>query len=209
VKFTAQEAAVLDRLFGSRLRAKVLGWALSHPDERFFVRQLESLLGEDSTNLSRELARLSDSGILIRESEGRQRYYRANRRCPIFPDLQQLVLKTSGAADVLRAALKPLEARIRAAFVFGSVAKGEPRADSDIDLLVIGDVTLRELVSALGQAQRRLGREVNPTIYTPGEFAEKAAKGQPFVRNVLSGPKLLVIGDEHELAGLGVEPLAR
>ncbi|HPD14792.1 MAG TPA: nucleotidyltransferase domain-containing protein [Planctomycetota bacterium] len=200
---------MLENLFGSRLRAKVLGWFLSHPEERFFVRQLESLLREDSTNLSRELARLSVLGILLRQTEGRQRYYRTNRRCPIFPDLQQLVLKTCGVADVLRAALKPLGARIRSAFVFGSVAKGEPRAESDIDLLVVGDVTLRELVSALGAAQHQLGREVNPTVYSPSEFAQKAAEKQPFVRDVLRGPKLLVVGDEHELAGLGGEPLAR
>lgn len=200
---------MLDGLFGSRLRARVLGWLLSHPDERFFVRQLESLLGEDSTNLSRELARLRDLGILVCQSEGRQRYYQANRRCPVFPELQQLALKTSGVADVLRAALKPLDARIRAAFVFGSVAKGEPSAESDVDLMVIGEVTIRELVSALAEAQRRLGREVNPTVYSPKEFAQKAAKGQPFVRNVLHGPKLPVVGDERELAGLGRESLAR
>lgn len=200
---------MLERLFGSRLRARVLGWFLSHPDERSFVRQLESLLGEDSTNLSRELARLHALGILICQSEGRHKYYQADRRCPVFPELQQLVLKTSGVADVLRAALTPLNARIRTAFVFGSLAKGEPRAESDIDLMVIGDVTLRELVSALAEAQRRLGREVNPTVYSPREFAEKAAKAQPFVRSVIQGPKLFVIGDERELAGLGGEPLAR
>jgi len=200
---------VLRKLFGSRLRAKALGWFLSHPDERFFVRQLESLLGEDSTNLSRELARLSALGILAHQSEGRQKYYQANRRSPIFSDLQQLVLKTSGVADLLRAALMPLKARIRTAFVFGSVAKGEPSAESDVDLMVVGGVTLRELVSALAEAQRQLGREVNPTIYSPEEFAEKAATGHPFVRDVLRGPKLLVIGDEHELARLGSESLAR
>lgn len=200
---------MLDRLFGSRLRARVLGWFLSHPDERFFVRQLESLLGEDSTNLSRELARLSVLGILAQQSEGRQKYYQANRRSAIFPDLQQLVLKTSGVADVLRAALTPLNPRICTAFVFGSVAKGEPSAESDVDLMVIGEVTVRELVSALAQAQRQLGREVNPTVYSAEEFAQKTAKGQPFVQSVRRGPKLFVIGDERELAGLGGEPVAR
>jgi uncharacterized protein len=189
----------LEALLGSRLRARLLGWLLSHPDERFFVRQLASLLEEDSTNLSRELARLAELGVVTSSQEGKQKYYRANPRCPVFPELRGLVLKTSGLGDVLRESLQPFAERIETAFVFGSFASGRADADSDLDLMVVGAVTLRELVEALGQAQDRLGREVNPVVYPVAEMRDKLSQGHRFLSSVLEGPKLFVIGTQDEL----------
>ena len=193
---------MLDTLLGSRLRAKVLAWLLCHSDERYFVRQLESILGEDSTNLSRELAQLAELGILVSQTEGRQKYYQADRQCPIFPELQGLAIKTMGVADVVKSALTSLADRIQVAFLYGSFAQGEPRADSDVDVMIVGDVRFTEVVSALAEAQQKLGREVNPTVYPPAEFREKAAADHHFIKAVLRGPKILLIGDEDDLAGL-------
>jgi len=115
--FATWRHPLLDRILGSTLRAKVLAWLLTHPDERYFVRALASILGEDSTNLSRELARLTALGVLSCQTEGRQKYYQANRKCPVFQELQGLVIKTMGVADVLRSALAPLASGIEVAFV--------------------------------------------------------------------------------------------
>jgi uncharacterized protein len=199
VKNTAPPTSLLESLLGSRLRAGLLGWLFSHPGERYFVRQLAVLLGEDSTNLSRELARLADLGIVIGSRGGQQKYFQVNEEAPVFPELRGLVLKTSGLGDLIRESLRPLSDRIRLCFVFGSVAAGKADAASDIDLLVVGDVSLRELVEALSPIQNRLGREVNPLVYPVPEFREKLGQGHRFLTSVLEGPKLFLIGSPHEL----------
>ncbi len=196
---------MLAKLMGSRLRAKVLGWLFSHVDERYFVRQLTALIGEDSTNVSRELSRLADMGLLICRKEGRQKYYRANPQCPVFAELRGLAVKTTGVADVLREALAALRSLVTVAFVYGSMARGEETALSDVDVMVIGRATFGDVVDALGPAQEKLGREVNPTVYPPREFADKIASGHHFVTAVRREPKIFLIGDENDLAGLAAK----
>ncbi|HEX4964291.1 MAG TPA: nucleotidyltransferase domain-containing protein [Thermoanaerobaculia bacterium] len=193
---------ILEQLLGSRLRARVLSWLLGHPGERYFVRQLAVALGEDSTNLSRELARLEALGIVSASREGQQKYFRADPESPIYPELRGLVVKTAGAGDLLREALQPLASRIRIALIFGSVAAGRETAASDVDVLIIGDPGLDELVEAFGPVQNRLGREVNPTVYPEAEFREKITRGHHFLRAVLEGPKIFLIGS---LEGLVTE----
>lgn len=190
---------MLKKLLGSRLRARVLGWLFTHPDERFFVRQLQTLLGEDKTNLSRELARLAKMGVLTSCTEGRQKYYQANRNSPIFSELQMLVSKTIGVADMVRSGLAPLTDRIDCALIYGSLAAGQTRVDSDVDLLVVGVVTFAEVVSTLATVQEDLGREINPSVFPRSEFRERLAAGDHFLRSVLAGPKIMLIGDEREL----------
>jgi DNA-binding transcriptional ArsR family regulator len=199
---TLSSTSILEHLLGSRLRAKLLGWLFSHPGERYFVRQLALLLSEDSTNLSRELARLAELGIVTGSREGQQKYFRVNPESPIFPELRGLVLKTAGLGDLLRESLAPLAGRIHVAFLFGSFAAGRADAASDVDLLVVGDVSLRELVEALGPIQNRLGREVNPVVYPVPEFREKSGQEHRFLTSVLEGPKLFLIGSAHELERL-------
>jgi predicted nucleotidyltransferase len=198
---------MLDKLLGSSLRAKLLGWLFSHHDQRYFVRQLTGLLGEDSTNTSRELARLEKSGILLCTREGRQKYYQANPRCPIFNELRGLALKTAGVADVLRSALTPLAKLIRVAFIYGSFARSEENAGSDVDLLVVGAAQFGDVVSALGPAQEALGREINPTVYPVAEFGAKVASKHSFITQVMNGSKVFILGDERELARLAGEPV--
>jgi len=193
---------MLAELLGSKLRAKVLGWLFSHSDERYFGRQLEEILNEDSTNISRELARLAKMGILTCQTEGRQKYYQANKNCPVFTELRGLVLKTAGLVDVLRGALKPLSKKIKVAFAYGSFATGSAKADSDVDLMVIGSCGFGEIVDAVGKTQDKLGREVNPSVYPADEFKKKVAAEHHFLKTVLAGSKIFLIGDEHELEGL-------
>lgn len=193
---------MLDKLLGSRLRAKALGWFFTHSGERCFVRQLTALLGEDSTNLSRELARLASLGVLACQQEGRQKYYRANPECPIFAELKSLAIKTAGAGDVLREALAPLAERVKVAFLYGSLSRGEENARSDADVMVIGKVAFGEVVQALRAAEEKLGREVNPTVYSPSEFKTKVAAKHHFLATVLSSSKIFLIGNKYDLGKL-------
>lgn len=193
---------MLAELLGSGLRAKVIGWLFTHADEEFFVRQLGFLLGEDSTNLSRELARLARLGVLSCKVRGRQKHYRANPDCPIYAELRGIAAKTAGMVDILRLSLAGLRDSISAAFVYGSMARAAGKAGSDVDLMIVGRANFGDVVSALQNAQDRLGREVNPSVYSEDDFANKLARGNHFLRTVMEGPRLLVIGDEHALAGL-------
>jgi predicted nucleotidyltransferase len=200
---------MLETLLGSRLRAKVLGWLFSHPDERYFVRQLTALVKEDSTNVSRELARLEKTGILVSTTEGRQKYYQVNRQSPIFNELHGLILKTVGVADIIKKALEPRIADIKLAFIFGSVAKRTEDRFSDIDLLVVGDITFGEVVDLISSAEGVLSRELNPVVYTVAEFNKRLSENHYFIRDILSEDKIFVVGDENELKSLGRKRLAK
>jgi predicted nucleotidyltransferase len=200
---------MLEALLGSKLRAKVLGWLFSHPDERYFVRQLTALLKEDSTNVSRELARLEKTGILVSTTEGRQKYYQANRQSPLFNELHGLMLKTVGVADIIKKALEPRMADIKLAFIFGSVARKAENRFSDIDLLVVGDITFGEVVDLISTAEEALSRELNPVVHTLAEFNRRLSENHYFIRDVLSGDKIFVIGDENELKALVGKRLAK
>jgi predicted nucleotidyltransferase len=158
--------------------------------------------------VQRELAALVQAGLLQREQSGRQVYFQANPQSPIFPELQGLILKTAGLAGVLRAALAPVEPRVAAAVVFGSMASGRMHGESDIDLLVVsGDLSLRDLAGPIRRASDRLGREVNINLYRPDEWAERAQSGHPLARSILSGPRLNLIGGADELERLAEKRL--
>jgi len=193
---------MLEQLFGSRLRAKILGWMFTHPDERYYVRQLTSLIHEDSTNISRELSKLSELGILLGMREGRQIYYTVNKNSSVYHELEGLVLKTHGLAGTIRAALKPFERQITIAFIYGSFARRTFNSASDIDIFIIGSVRFNEITKALMDAQNKLGREINPTVYPEQEFADKLKTSNHFINRVIKSEKLFLKGNENELAGL-------
>ena len=199
------DAATL--LFG-KARRQVLAWLYGHVDERFYLRQLVRHTGIVPGAIQRELQALTRAGLLTRRVEGRQVYFQANRESPIFGELQQLLLKTVGATDIIRSALTPLSDRIDVAFVYGSAAKGTLRAASDVDLVVIGGTSFGEVVSAVAEAQERLGRDINPTVYPEEEFVRKVRTGHHFLTTVLREPKTFIIGTEHELGRLAEERLA-
>jgi predicted nucleotidyltransferase len=201
----AREPATV--LFG-RTRRRVLGWLLGHPDESFYLRQIVRYAEAGQGAVQRELDLLTRAGLLRRSVRGRQVYFQANRESPLFSDLQSVFLKTAGVADVLREALAPVADRVRVAFVFGSAARGELRASSDIDLLVVGDVPFESVAHALAGAQERLGRDVNPTVYPPHEFVAKVRAGHQFLTTILDAPHVFVIGGSDELGRLGAKRLA-
>ena len=180
----------------------ILAHLYGRSDEEFYFREIARSTGTTPSSLQRELAALARAGIIDRTVRGHQVYFRANRACPVFDELRGLVVKTFGVADVLRSALRPLAGRIEAAFIYGSVARGEERAESDIDLFVIGKVSSGEVIEALAKAERRLGREINPTVFPPAEFAGKARERNHFLTTVLAERKLFLIGGEDELESL-------
>lgn len=194
-------------LFGKTRRA-VLSLLYNHTDEAFYLRQIVRTVGVGLGSVQRELKRLSDVGIIQRIVRGRQVYYQANPQCPIFADLKNLVVKTAGVGDVLMVALAPLADRINIALLYGSIVRGEERRGSDVDMLVVGDVTFSEIVLSLSSAQETLHREINPTVYPPDEFTSKLAAGHHFLKTVLSGNKFFLIGDERELARLAEKRMA-
>lgn len=193
---------MIETLIGSRLRAKVLGWLFTHPDERFFVRQLTILIKEDSTNVSRELTRLEKTGILVSTKEGKQKYYQVNRRSPVFNELHGLILKTVGMGDIIRKAMESRIHDIRLSFVFGSVADKTENRLSDIDLLIVGNITFGEMVDLLSPAEKALDRELNPVVYSLTEFNRRLLENHYFISNILSGDKIFIVGDENELKSL-------
>jgi predicted nucleotidyltransferase len=185
-----------------KVRGAVLALLLLHPDEAYYLRQVVRETGLGHGAVQRELGLLSRLGLVTRNRRGREVFYQANRASPVFPDLRGLIIKTAGLADVLRDALAGVEG-ITVAFVFGSMAQGTFDARSDVDLLIIGDVSFDAVSSALRNAEARLAREVTPTLYTPDEFGRKIAEGNPFITRVLYEPKIMFVGNEDDLARLG------
>jgi predicted nucleotidyltransferase len=150
----------------------------------------------------RELNLLADAGVLSRKPVGNQVHFQADTRCAIYDDLRNLLKKTVGVVDVLREALAPLADKIDAAFVYGSVARGDERAGSDVDLMIIGEAKFADVVQALGQAPDALRREINPHPFPASEFTRKLRAGEPFLERVLADKKLWVIGGEDDLGKL-------
>jgi len=181
-------------------RRRVLGLLLLHPDEPLHGREIARRTGLPSGTVTRELTRLAQVGLLKREKRGNQLLYSAERMCPVFEELASILRKTSGVAEVLAAGLAPARDRIRTAFIFGSMARGQERAGSDIDMIVIGDVGFAEVVELLHPSQHVLGREINPKVYALKEWTAKRAAPDAFLREVLGKPKIFVIGTEDELA---------
>ncbi len=159
--------------------------------------------------MQRELGQLTLAGIVRRSVRGNQVNFQANPECPIAGEIKSIVLKTAGVADVLGTALAPLSDRISLAFVYGSAARGQQRAHSDIDVMVVGSVTFGEVVTALADAQTRLCREVNPTVYPADEFLAKIKAGHHFITGVLKRQTTFLIGDDRELKRLAKKLLAR
>ena len=199
----ATRADVTSVLFPASYRRQVLALLLLHPERKLHMREIARLTGTTPGTLNRELARLHDAGLLDRERVGNQHRYSANRAHPIYPELAGILRKTVGIADVLIHALRPLSPEIRAAFVFGSVARGAEAAGSDVDVMIVGSLDFGSAVDALHPVQQQLGREVNPKIYSVREWKSKVEANDAFVTEVLAQPKIFLIGSEHELAKPG------
>ncbi len=184
-----------------QVRAEVLRLLFADAAQEVHVRDLERQSGLNVKTVQDELEKLTKADLLTNRRDGNRRYYRANASHPLFPDLQQLVLKTAGLRDVLADALAKVKG-IEVAFVFGSLASGSGKAVSDVDLLVIGEVSLRTLAPVLRKAGEALGREINPVTMSAAEF-KKGRNKNPLLVDVLGKPKLFVKGGADELGRLG------
>lgn len=193
-------ANLSDALF-TATQQRVLGCLFGQPGRSFSISELIQTTGAGSGAVQRELARLSGSGLLSVEQLGKQKLYRANPASPIHDELVAIVRKTFGLAMPLRDALAPLADHLHAAFVYGSVAKGRDTASSDIDLMLVSDaLTYADAMAALHPLMERLGREINPTLYTRAELHKRIAAGNSFVTRVLAQPRLWLIGNDDALA---------
>ena len=197
--------SALTELLFSRYRRQVLGLLLLRPDERFHVREIARLTGLPAGTLHRELRQLAKAGLLLRDTVGNQVHYRANKECPIFEELAGIFRKTTGLADVLREALRPLGKEVEVAFIFGSVAQGKERENSDIDLFIIGEADFADAVQALVKAQEKLGREVNPVVMSRAQTAEKVASADRFILRIFEEPKIYLIGGADDLEKLAAD----
>jgi len=193
----------------AKVRRAILSLLFGHVDEAFYLRQIVRTTGFGLGPVQRELKQLTESGIIRRTVRGQQVYFQANLDSPIFPELKSLITKTTGIGDTLRAALVPIGGQLKAAFIYGSIARGEECSKSDIDLLIVGDIAFADVVVNLQAAQKLLGREIVPTVYPPEEFKAKMRAKHHFLTSVLKGPKIYLIGDENELRRLATKRLAR
>jgi predicted nucleotidyltransferase len=191
-------SASLEAIFPS-IRAGVLSAAMLEPRRWWFMSELARHLGSGPSSLQRELESLVNSGILERRVDGRRVYFRANSGSPVFKDLRGLVEKTAGIVPALDRDLEPLGDRIELALIYGSLARGEEHASSDVDLMIVGSVRQIELVPVLRKLEDRFSREVNATLYSPREFRSKLAAGDHFLLSVLRGRTILLRGSLDEL----------
>jgi uncharacterized protein len=199
---TPTGADKLDGVLFGKTRRALLSLLFSHPDESYYLRQLARLTEVGMGALQRELKALSEAGIISIRIQGRQSFFQVNPQCPVFDELKGLILKTSGAVDLLRAALASLAGDIQVAFIFGSIAKGGQTRPSDVDIMLVGDVEFAQVVSAFSEVQETLAREINPVVYSKEEFQSKAMRGVNFIKRVMESPKLFVLGDAGDLKKL-------
>lgn len=193
-----KSAAALDTLFPS-VRQGVLAATLTRPEKWWYLSELAQFLGTRPSSLQRELISLEHSGILQQRRDGRRTYFKAETRSPIFRELRSIFEKTVGLIPSLSTALKPFEKKIICAFVYGSVARRQERAASDVDLMVIGNAGLADLAPVLRKAEKRLGREINVTSYSANEFRKRVAEGDHFLTTVLKGSMQFVKGERRDL----------
>jgi predicted nucleotidyltransferase len=189
---------MLQRLFSSNVRVALLTYLFSHPDEQFYARELARQLGEHYNAVWRELNNLEALGLLTREGNAGVKLYRLDPSFPIYEELRHIVLKTTGLGQVLRQELDRLGA-VDWAFVFGSVAAGDEDLLSDLDLMLVGEVDLMALSEVVARLEDQLGRAINYLILSRPELAQRLAEDDPFMANVMAGPKILLIGEEDGL----------
>jgi predicted nucleotidyltransferase len=190
--------ATLDALFPT-IRAGVLSATLLQPERWWFMTELARQLGVRPSSLQRELEALVGSGILLRRQDGRRIYYKANTESPVFPEMRGLIEKTAGIAPALKSELMRFDDQIELALIYGSVARGEEKSGSDVDLMIVGSLKQIDLLPALRKLESRFRREVNVTLFSSEEFQRKLAAGDHFLKAVLKGKTISLKGALDEL----------
>ena len=198
IRIMRNTSPALNSLFPS-VRQGVLAATLTRPEKWWYLSELAGFLHTRPSSLQRELRSLEQSGLLQLRKDGRRTYFKAETRSPIFRELRSIFEKTVGLIPMLRTAMRPFGDKIVCAFVYGSIARREEHATSDVDLMVIGNVGLGDLSPALRKVEKRLGREVNVTNYSVDEFRKKVAEGDHFLTTVLKGSLQFVKGEQRDL----------
>jgi predicted nucleotidyltransferase len=196
----ATEAISLSNALFSKVQQRVLALIFGQPERSFYTSEIIRNVRSGTGAVERELSRLQRSGLVSVERIGNQKHYRANHQSPIFAELQSLVIKTVALTEPLKKSLEPHSDRIKAAFVFGSVAKGTDTAHSDIDLMVIGDeLNYSELYTSLRDVETALGRKVSPTFLSTKDWRRKSSDERSFISKINALPKIFVFGSEKDL----------
>jgi len=194
------EAVSISNALFSKVQQRVLALIFSYPERSFYTSEIVRRIQSGTGAVERELLRLEHSGLVSVERIGNQKHFRANLESPVFAELQSLVLKTVGLTEPLRKALQPYSNKIKAAFVYGSVAKGSDTARSDIDLMIIGDdLTYSDLYGALQDAESFLRRKVSPLFLSVKDWQRKASQKDSFANKVKAQPKLFILGSEKDM----------
>ena len=200
ISLNLQESSGMANALFSKVRQRVLAVLFGNPGRSFYANEVIALAQSGTGAVQRELVALSEAGLLTVRRQGNQKHYQANADAPVFAELRGLVLKTMGLADVLRVALAPLAPQITLAFVYGSVAKQQDTAASDIDVMIVSkDLSYADVFGALESATATLGRKVNPTLYMPAEMVKRINNDNAFVTRVLTQPKIWLLGNEEQL----------
>jgi predicted nucleotidyltransferase len=189
---------MLQKLFSSRVRVEILNVFLINPERELYVREVERLTGEDYKNVSMELRNLKGIGLLSSRNEGNLKYFSLNKEFVIYEELKSIFMKTKGAVGILRQAVSTKQ-DIDYAFIYGSFATGEERAESDIDVMVIGGISLEEVLALIRGPEERLSRDINISLYDLQEIRKRVKDRDPFIMEVLEGSKIMLVGDENEL----------
>ncbi len=202
-QMTTQPTNLADALF-SKVRQTVLGLLYGNPEQSYFTNEIIRLTGSGRGAVQRELERLAAVELVNMHKSGKQIHYQANTQSPVFDELRGLVVKTFGIADVLKAALVTVAEQIQFAFIYGSVAKHQDKASSDIDIMLISStLSYEDLYPLLEAPQEKLSRQINPTFYTPAEWQKKLKAKNNFVTQLMNLPKIFLIGVESEFNKLG------
>ncbi len=191
----------LSEILSSRSRAAIFRLLFSGIEKELHVREIQSRSTLNDSTIRQELRKLVKLDLVKGRKDSNRIYYRANKENPLYPELRNLVIKTTGVADVLREALR--DGRIHVAFVFGSIAGGEETAGSDVDLLVIGEIGFRGLSELLSGVSAEIGREINPYVLNKDEYRKRVKSGEHFISHILKSPKIFIVGADHDLEAMG------
>ena len=191
------EQNVLTKLFSST-RAELLGLFFNNPDDKFYLREIARHIGKDAAGIKRELDNLVKIGLLAKEKRGVQKYYFANKSSPIFSEMKGLIFKTTGIQGAMKASLSRLKG-VKTAFIYGSYAKGSEKEDSNINLMVIGQANITELNDMVMGLEEKLKREIDYLVFDEQEYRKRKDSKDPFIREILKGKKIFLVGKEDEL----------
>jgi predicted nucleotidyltransferase len=186
------------KIFKSKTRREIFRLYFTNPDNEYYLRELERLLSIPVSMIRKELLRLVADGVFDSRKVGNLTYFYINKEYPLFDELSSIVFKTIGIKGLLQKTLEKLSG-IQVAFIYGSFAKNEANASSDVDLFLVGDIEEDELVREINELEKRLKREINYSVYSKRDFTEKKRKRDPFIVDLLENPKIFLIGDKHDI----------